>query len=189
MAIEFGGKKVSGTLSGLFDGMGMIGATLSGVVGLFLLDEKNPLKGWNIIFLIQFSCSILVLVATILFTLISYFSMKKSKSIETSTNENSNIEIQDDIKEEDEITSTIEKDKEEQNIDKSEVENVNVDNFEESDEELSRVREILSNLEESNEGMTQIQQNQSNLETNVVSDQIKEISQNSLEITDEFQTI
>jgi sugar phosphate permease len=80
LAIEYGGKKVNATLSGIFDGMGMIGATSSGIVGLLFLNEHKPLKGWNVIYLIQFICSILVLLATVLFTIISFFSSKKKLS-------------------------------------------------------------------------------------------------------------
>jgi sugar phosphate permease len=87
MSVEYGGKKINATLSGIFDGLSMLGASFSGYfififltnrfLGTFFFDEKDPNVGWDYIYLILFITSIIISFFTLLFCLIDCLKMRK----------------------------------------------------------------------------------------------------------------
>lgn len=79
LSVEYGGKKINATISGLFDGFGMLGAVMSGVLGLILLDQENPKAGWEKIFLITFITSCVVVAFTIFFIVVDFISKRRKQ--------------------------------------------------------------------------------------------------------------
>jgi sugar phosphate permease len=77
LSVEYGGKKVNATISGLFDGFGMIGAVMSGVLGLIFLDQNDPKKGWDKIFLVVFVSTCAIFVLTVLFCIVDFISKRR----------------------------------------------------------------------------------------------------------------
>ncbi len=74
MSIEFGGKKVTATLSGLFDGFAMIGAVASGLIPVIF--DKSIF--WNMLYLFNIiSCGFIIIV-TIIYSIVD-FSLRKCK--------------------------------------------------------------------------------------------------------------
>jgi sugar phosphate permease len=77
MAVEYGGKKINATIGAIFDGLSMVGAASSGLVGSLFFDAKTPNSGWDKIFLVLFIVSILISIFNFLFCVIDCFRQRK----------------------------------------------------------------------------------------------------------------
>eukprot|EP01080_Neovahlkampfia_damariscottae_P011090 gene11090-3797_t len=79
MSVEYGGKKINATLSGIFDGLSMLGAATSGFLGTLFFDKSDPKIGWDNIYLVSFIISIIISGFTLLFCLLDFLKSLFSK--------------------------------------------------------------------------------------------------------------